>query len=434
MKRLILQPLCDKEENKMSKKVMFLFGAGAEITYNLKSGPDYTKDTILTKKKNLYNALSKFYSTRLTNDKYVSVYKKEYLFRNNSSAYTDMIHQAVGQLMDKKDNKKLKCFAELFNNYSPVNDEINDAFKVEAKKIYYNIIAEEKCYEYKDAYKELFEKMVFLGTIEKDFAGIIAPAKIGLTHFWRLINYFWSAYFSILIPILSKEKNEIITTARYTELLDNLKENIEYIYSDKFIDEYEVSDIKQDYYTIFKETLNGSNIEYCAATTNYTPFIRKFTEDKNISFLAGELRTFEDPTKFEVKRITVDPFGENDFIFPYIMTQAPIKPIICTYQIEEYAKFVNNLHDSDYLVIVGYSLGEGDNHINAMIRDYYKKGEKKIIFCKYSNTNIEDYKKEKDDLIKKLKLENEKNTERIIIVTHNGKDAKSLIEDIISKM
>ena len=422
----------------MSEKVMFLFGAGVEITYKLPSGSDYTKDTILTKKRNLYKALKDYYAYRINAYQIYECekfkYRGEYLFAENSNAFCEMVEQAIGDLIAKKNDEKYKRFAELFRYYPPDTVERKDAFKRAVRGVYHSVVLDDSNIQYDDAYKDLFAKMSFFGTIEKDFATIINPQKAGIVRFWRLINYFWSAYFSILIPILSKEKNEIITTARYTELLDNLKENIEYIYSDKFIDEYEVSDIKQDYYTIFKETLNGSDIEYCAATTNYTPFIRKFTEDRNISFLAGELRTFEDPTKFEVKRITVDPFGENDFIFPYIMTQAPIKPIICTYQIEEYAKFVNNLHDSDYLVIVGYSLGEGDNHINAMIRDYYKKGEKKIIFCKYSNTNIEDYKKEKDDLIKKLKLENEKNTERIIIVTHNGKDAKSLIEDIISKM
>lgn len=410
----------------MSNKVMFLFGAGAEIAYHLPSGSDYTKDTILTKKCRLYDALSKFYSTRLNKKEYVSEYRKEYLFRNNSSAYTEMIAQAICQLLDKKDNEKFKCFAELFNNISPDNDEIEEPFKVEAKKIYYNIIAEEKCHEYEYAYKELFEKMPFFGTIEKDFAGINAPQKIGVTHFWRLINYFWSAYFSILIPILSKEKDEIITTEKYLELLDNLKENVDYIYSEKFIDEYEISDIKQDYYRIFKEELYGSDIDYFAATTNYTPFIRKFTEEDKISFLAGELRTFENPTKFEVKKITDNPFGENDLIFPYIMTQAPIKPIICTYQIKEYAKFVDKLEESNMLVILGYGLGEGDNHINAMIHEYYQNAEKRIVFCKYQGDNIT-----RKKIVDRLRLDVSDN-DRLIIITHDGKNAKALIDDIIN--
>lgn len=405
---------------------MFLFGAGAEIAYHLPSGSEYTKDTILTKKCKLYDALSKFYSTRLNKKEYVSEYRKEYLFRNNSSAYTEMIAQAIRQLLDKKDNEKFKCFAELFNNISPDNYEIGEPFKVEAKKIYYNIIAEEKCHEYEYAYKELFETMSFFGTIEKDFAGINAPKKIGVTHFWRLINYFWSAYFSILVPIISKEKGEIITAEKYLELLDNLKENVDYIYSEKFIDEYEISDIKQDYYRIFKEELYVRDIDYFAATTNYTPFIRKFTEEDKISFLAGELRTFEDPTKFEVKKITDNPFGENDLIFPYIMTQAPIKPIICTYQIKEYAKFVDKLEESNMLVILGYGLGEGDNHINAMIHEYYQNAEKRIVFCKYQGDNIT-----RKKIVDRLRLDVSDN-DRLIIITHDGKNAKALIDDIIN--
>ena len=229
-----------------------------------------------------------------------------------------------------------------------------------------------------------------------------------------------------MIPILSKEKDEIIKTEKYLELLDNLKENVDYIYSEKFIDEYEISDIKQDYYRIFKEELYGSDIDYFAATTNYTPFIRKFTEEDKISFLAGELRTFENPTKFEVKKITDNPFGENDLIFPYIMTQAPIKPIICTYQIKEYAKFVDKLEESNMLVILGYGLGEGDNHINAMIHEYYQNAEKRIVFCKYQGDNIT-----RKKIVDRLRLDVSDN-DRLIIITHDGKNAKALIDDIIN--
>ena len=117
------------------------------------------------------------------------------------------------------------------------------------------------------------------------------------------------------------------------------------------------------------------------------------------------------------------------------MTQAPIKPIICTYQIKEYAKFVEQLEKSDVLVIVGYSIGEADNHINALIRDYYKMEGKKIIFCQYSHTNDkESIEKGRENIVNNLKLNDIENKERLIIVTHDGNDAKALIDDIIDKL
>ncbi len=49
------------------------------------------------------------------------------------------------------------------------------------------------------------------------------------------------------------------------------------------------------------------------------------------------------------------------------MTQAPIKPIITPTQIEEYKKAIDALDEAKVLVVIGYSLGEADDHINACI-------------------------------------------------------------------
>ena len=47
-------------------KFTILFGAGVEGCFHLPLGSDYTKETILTKKDNLYKALREFYNKRET--------------------------------------------------------------------------------------------------------------------------------------------------------------------------------------------------------------------------------------------------------------------------------------------------------------------------------------------------------------------------------
>ena len=307
----------------MSKKVMFLFGAGAEgnKTYNLPSGPDYTKDTILTKKSKLYSALNTFYQKRI-DKKYVNNYQSEFLFKSNSNAFKEMIEQSIISLWGRKD--EFKFLKELFDYHPQETDKEKTAFNDAVKKYYQMIIAgdkEEKNEEYKDELQSLFDNMSFFGTIEKDFAGINEPSKFGEKRFWRLINYFWSAFFSILIPMLKNTPyrdyhlSDNINQEDYSYVLTNLIDIVKTIYSTDYYSNYKVLQPDADYYTVFRNELSKNNIEYFASTTNYTPFILKFTEEERISFLAGELRTFETPTKLEVNKITEDLFSETDFFF-----------------------------------------------------------------------------------------------------------------------
>ena len=81
-------------------KFTVLFGAGVEGCFHLPLGSDYTKDTILTKKDNLYETLRKFYNKRET-ESYSQKYKAEYLFRNgNSHTLRELVARAARDLRD----------------------------------------------------------------------------------------------------------------------------------------------------------------------------------------------------------------------------------------------------------------------------------------------------------------------------------------------
>ena len=81
-------------------KFTVLFGAGVEGCFHLPLGSDYTKDTILTKKDNLYETLRKFYNKRET-ESYSQKYKAEYLFRNGKShTLCQLVARAARDLRD----------------------------------------------------------------------------------------------------------------------------------------------------------------------------------------------------------------------------------------------------------------------------------------------------------------------------------------------
>ena len=63
-------------------QITFFFGAGAECVYNMPLGAQYTLDTILSKRSKMYDALEKFYESRI-NESYSNNYRKElYILAN----------------------------------------------------------------------------------------------------------------------------------------------------------------------------------------------------------------------------------------------------------------------------------------------------------------------------------------------------------------
>lgn len=237
---------------------------------------------------------------------------------------------------------------------------------------YNNVII--KAYNYKGDntdYKGIINNLIYYGTIEKDFSTITNPEEAGKRRFWRLINYFWKAYFTILIPILDntkvysglKEYND----NKYKYILEHLFEISSYITDSDCLNDYKYSDNKTNYYKEIKSIF--SNHEYKIITSNYTDFSRLElgVDENNIAYLAGKLNWFEAQGRFGIYDFSKNdncPF-DNDIIFPFLMTQAPIKPIIEPKQLREYYKADIFLNESDVLVVLGYNINPNDDHINA---------------------------------------------------------------------
>ena len=412
------------------KQITFFFGAGAEAVFDMPLGAQYTLDTILSKRSQMMAALKDFYSDR-TND-YSSNHVVRHLFTDDSHTFREIVHRAARTLWECESNmdSNSKRIVEL-SKYDPKDTAAAKAFFEEVKKVFdYVVIDIDKPRDTskrpqqikKDGspYSTLLDKFSYYGSVEKDFSTIISPTEAGTHRFWRLINYFWSAYFSIIIPVLDLSlkyrNNKEYIKNKYMYILTNLDEVVRYISSDEFRSEI-APKYQNSYYCKLKQAFPNST----AITTNYTPFL-EFAKFEETIFLAGKLSQFEIPEELRVIEIGDNEDIANKFIFPYMSTQAPLKPIVDCVQLKEYSKFIDTLDNTDVLVIIGYNINDNDNHINALLRDFLiKKPTNRIVFSQYVN-NPKDFNREKaiSDVAKKLRITSEAIINQITAIHNHG--------------
>lgn len=173
-------------------------------------------------------------------------------------------------------------------------------------------------------------------------------------------------------------RNEEYKSNKYSYILNNLNEIIRKIYSENW---NEILPDDHYYKKLHSEFAKNS----FALTTNYTPFIESIWGKENCSYLAGSLKLMEDPVNLEIIDYSQENvYDEKRFIFPFMMTQAPVKPIVAPCQIEEYYRAIDALNKADLLVLIGYGLNKSDNHITALIRNYIiSDKKKKLIYLNY---------------------------------------------------
>jgi hypothetical protein len=357
----------------------------------------------------------------------------QHLFSDDSHTFREIVHRAARALWDSENkmDSDSKRVVEL-SKYNPKDTAAAKTFFEEVKKVFEYVVIDidkprdsskrpQYIKEDGSPYSSLMDKFSYYGSVEKDFSTIINPKEAGTHRFWRLINYFWSAYFSIIIPVLNLSSkycgNAEYNKNKYAYILTNLDEVVKYIYSDEFRSEIDKK-YQSSYYSKLKRAFPNS----AAVTTNYTPFL-EFAKFEKTMFLAGKLSEFEIPEELRVIEIGDNEDIANKFIFPYMSTQAPLKPIIDCVQLKEYSKFIDALGNTDVLVIIGYNINDNDNHINALLRDFLiKQPTNRIVFSQYVD-NPNDFNREKaiSDVAKKLRITSEATKNQITAIPNSGK-------------
>ncbi|MBQ6231339.1 MAG: hypothetical protein IJJ74_09535 [Eubacterium sp.] len=323
-------------------KISFFFGAGAECknNFDMPSGDEYEKDTLTP------DDFSKTYGTYINNR-----FNRTY------------------------------C---------------NDQYKYEKRTI--------SSYAKKTSIECLKARLDFY------FHSIISP-KNHKIKFSCVFSYYWSCYFVIVNSIL-KYLNSVKRGAdlrdyyygemNYDKVLSNMVDFTEKLYS------VEISDMNDNYYSLIRTELNKRKDLECDGiiTTNYFHFAEKIM-GKDTAYLNGNLKMFEFPELLEVRSFLnsdkeIDYDRINDCLFfPFIFGQSNTKPIVSSKQIVEYNKFYNILKGCKILVVLGYSFGETDNHINSFIHDYLEDGNKLIVV---SEEDDEEKLKEQLHTTKKIEI------------------------------
>lgn len=468
-------------DNKKNNFVSLFFGAGAEACFGMINGSDFIIKSLFCKNDKMTARLNKV-------DAYDG-YREEFLFRKNSNVFKDMIFRTLKKIYLPSDNKNKKDINNLVaycnvkeKNVKEIlirileNDRIEDIGKNKEKKqtykadkkIFNNLVG--KIYDIivannskKPNENEFINELKksdfeFAGCLERDFATLMGLNKNDNFRYSRLINYYWSSFFSIMDEIVKKdkelsEKYKLLTKNKqinYSNVFLNLKAIITEIYDEKFLKNYE-NNKKENYYEIFSSKDFDNWKLHSVITTNYTPFMElyfdrkennngkcdnKQDEPKKSIYLSGKLSLFERSNENEVFDIRDDKKLKPIDYFPFIMTQSPIKPIIHPKQIIEYNNFLKALESSKILIIMGYSLTKNDNHICCFLKEYYLKGNT-IIYCKYEEDVVNDEKmycdEAKEECLKNLNLDKYEDKNRFHVIINTG-NADDLFENVNLKI
>lgn len=386
----------------MSKKVMFLFGAGAECDYGMPAGVSFIstllKDSLKKEREMLLgeksanhpfihpNSRCVFLQTIVENDNEaknifgddIFEYIKSYYNKRNETeldkiresirAKPEDVLDIITQNFDKKTAEEI---VNSFKNKEKHSDNIGGF----CKALYEHITKREN--ENNKGYKFFIENTVFYDALDEKFNTLRFPQKYEISN--RVIN----AYVTIFLLMFTKTyKNDGNSLDSYNKVFQKI------IDADRNNDLFNVDFGKRDtYYSLLKNI----KPEYCyVTTTNYTPIVEKVA-DKKVTYLHGRLNWFEDLDKLTV----YDCLDTNEEqlaysannIMPFILIPSGIKPIICRKQIVEFHNFIKNLDECSILCVVGYRFNSEDNHINSIIADWLREDENKMILFNYSSDN-----------------------------------------------
>ena len=387
--------------NREMKNVVFILGAGVEYSSSglikMPLGDTFSYKTIFNAEHDkMGSALKKFYRNRKDGDKYKTNYPYDHTSR--------MFHTCVRRMLEDPEINERLSFMDL--DFSDKNK--NNTYK--------------KLYSYLSSAEHVTDIniLVFSGGIEQYFSTIVDSECVEKQRFWRLINYFWNSFFTILMPYtdyIFKDIPEYNKNSKYSYIIDHIDEILLFKNLKSHIDEYHrIFAYYEQLYELNKE-LKSKSISIL--TTNYMPFAEILTDIRTV-YLSGKITEFED-NGLSIKEY--HEFDCSELIFPYILTQAPIKPIINGRQIKNLSSAIETLDKADQVYILGYSIPINDMHILSMIRDYITKNQEHELYYYDYMREAESIKEDDNSfLCEKLRLSCKEMTERIHVYKHSGNE------------
>lgn len=380
---------------------LLVTGAGAETDLGFRSGPSFTQDTFYRRKDNLYTALESFYRHRLgcSRDGLIpTAYKDAFLLSPTGFAFKKLVSNIYNDcpaFLSTALNRSLKSIAD-DSSFS----------RAEYESLFKELIIES---DDSDATRKQSVTLKYIpddihfGLLEQYYSALIEPNRHS-TRFWKLVNFYWSAFFSIALPITDDiyGSKDSYNENRYAYVLAHLNDAVHTIFNQTRAGNKVSTDC---YYSKLRGKFNE------VLTTNYTPYAASVVgfDNSRISWLAGRLSQFEHLPELEFTDYSASDkhLGDNEFVFPYLLCQSPVKPVISLAQIREYAKAADALKEADEIVALGYSFCNEDAHISSMVGEALRSNRtKKLInFCHISkDTTSFDQDKALSELASKLRI------------------------------
>jgi len=435
-------------------KVSFLFGAGAEgsSNFNLPTGTDFLKETMFPDAEfssEILGALNKVfvfdYFSEIFEDCKGIKYRKEKFNSAQNKLFNKLYRLAFVHFLEQQGNGE-----NIKKNYiEEVQGMFPKYFLSELKTEYEIDFGESSNNKFEDKASKDFEKALKMGdgfqlnisnlilqpdfiscngVLDECFPSIANPKKFGINKFFRIFNYYWFCYFSIVKGIIFSDfvlnKNELIDyleddkKLNYEKIIRELPEFNKKLYKLDF----NISDV---YYTLIKEKIDDSEgIELKGVlTTNYFQFAEKYLRTTT-AYINGKLNLIEFPEKFVISE---DKDFDKAIYFPFILGQSITKPVIHPRQIKELSTASSIIDDSDVMVVLGYGINSEDNHVNTLINDFLLKDKKTLI--------VVTEKSKKPHICKNLRIE-EKLEKKIRFVDRdsNKKDEYKTNNEVVEEI
>lgn len=385
--------------SKKKKKVVFLFGAGAEGKgqYGMPSGTTFKREVICAKQK--IKEFVKSFNMSSDNDGVEVIDKINDGSLLSSRKYTSL-SQTIRENIGKESDFDMNDFPK------DLVESNKKAIKVIINYLNYKADDKGKNKKYRNAFYEVYKEEVFdkinkpnadkntilewfldKACIYSDIDGLfncLRKPNNYKTSTARLVKLYYSAFLTMVGKELFDSSND--NRLKFKEIMAKYYEMT-------------INNAKNDTYyrSIKKYKDDNPNDSIKVITTNYTELAEreiglKYKQKQNddeIAYLHGRLNLFENVFTKEVKEIT--SFQDTDFIMPFIMVQSGVKPIVSPYQIKEFAKAIDFLENADIVVILGYGINSDDEHIQTMLRECTKNKDCYCFIHLDEGSNKEDF-------------------------------------------
>lgn len=390
-----LASLCNIMVEIMGNSITFLFGAGAEGKgqFEMPSGADFKKDLIVPKGvKSFSEAVLSKTDYRINDQTLLSWNSTSVLYQaiiESDSNEEDVINNLFKNEKDKRIAREYLLYKKSSLSDSK-NDPARDFLELYKSKFYDRLKINDSIEEYLRFFLDIAGVYSYFDSL----FNYLRKPECYKKEVTRVMKLYYAAFLSLYRRLIDESG-----LVEYNNIFEGKESNRETIRisideMQNAIIEKNASDNKETYYNAVKQLVNktkrNSDLKVRIVTTNYTEFSERITGicSENIAYMHGKLGLFE---SLYSKRIAyLDEFKDNkEPIFPYLLVQSGVKPIINRRQIQEVNKGNCFLYDADELIIIGYGLNSDDEHIINVIRERLVAHKKTKIFLHTNNDTDE---------------------------------------------